>query len=129
MFVLLITCTLAQPRLSTTNPFHNQPFPQSYTPTSTNMRYSAVIGAVNGKFSAVFTALTKLQAKQNFAFAIIAGNLCGDLEDVTEEQTTDLDKLLEGKINVSLPTYFSLCLLYTSPSPRDGLLSRMPSSA
>ena len=28
-------------------------------------------------------------------------------------------KLLEGKG----------CLLYTSPSPRDGLLSRMPSSA
>ena len=26
--------------------------------------------------------------------------------------------------------YFSdICLLYTSPSPRDGLLSRMPSSA
>ena len=24
---------------------------------------------------------------------------------------------------------FSSCLLYTSPSPRDGLLSRMPSSA
>ena len=23
----------------------------------------------------------------------------------------------------------SVCLLYTSPSPRDGLLSRMPSSA
>ena len=29
-----------------------------------------------------------------------------------------LDKSLEG-----------FCLLYTSPSPRDGLLSRMPSSA
>ena len=27
-----------------------------------------------------------------------------------------------------LPTAY-LCLLYTSPSPRDGLLSRMPSSA
>ena len=25
--------------------------------------------------------------------------------------------------------HFSSCLLYTSPSPRDGLLSRMPSSA
>ena len=25
--------------------------------------------------------------------------------------------------------YFKSCLLYTSPSPRDGLLSRMPSSA
>ena len=24
---------------------------------------------------------------------------------------------------------FGSCLLYTSPSPRDGLLSRMPSSA
>ena len=26
-------------------------------------------------------------------------------------------------------TLWSSCLLYTSPSPRDGLLSRMPSSA
>ena len=26
-------------------------------------------------------------------------------------------------------TNFNTCLLYTSPSPRDGLLSRMPSSA
>ena len=25
--------------------------------------------------------------------------------------------------------YLKTCLLYTSPSPRDGLLSRMPSSA
>ena len=25
--------------------------------------------------------------------------------------------------------YYRVCLLYTSPSPRDGLLSRMPSSA
>ena len=28
-----------------------------------------------------------------------------------------------------LPQKTSICLLYTSPSPRDGLLSRMPSSA
>ena len=27
------------------------------------------------------------------------------------------------------PRYAKTCLLYTSPSPRDGLLSRMPSSA
>ena len=26
-------------------------------------------------------------------------------------------------------TWLKICLLYTSPSPRDGLLSRMPSSA
>ena len=29
----------------------------------------------------------------------------------------------------ALDAIFSTCLLYTSPSPRDGLLSRMPSSA
>ena len=27
------------------------------------------------------------------------------------------------------PPLYTACLLYTSPSPRDGLLSRMPSSA
>ena len=27
------------------------------------------------------------------------------------------------------PALIKVCLLYTSPSPRDGLLSRMPSSA
>ena len=31
------------------------------------------------------------------------------------------------KIRLIVGSYF--CLLYTSPSPRDGLLSRMPSSA
>ena len=31
---------------------------------------------------------------------------------------------IKGNINSS-----NTCLLYTSPSPRDGLLSRMPSSA
>ena len=33
----------------------------------------------------------------------------------------------EGKPPIS--NYLGSCLLYTSPSPRDGLLSRMPSSA
>ena len=39
--------------------------------------------------------------------------------------------LLIGQANVRLaisPDNY-LCLLYTSPSPRDGLLTRMPSSA
>ena len=31
--------------------------------------------------------------------------------------------------NLSLIEQINHCLLYTSPSPRDGLLSRMPSSA
>ena len=34
--------------------------------------------------------------------------------------------LVDGELE---PGLRSVCLLYTSPSPRDGLLSRMPSSA
>ena len=35
--------------------------------------------------------------------------------------------MVGGVMLLTIP--FSICLLYTSPSPRDGLLSRMPSSA
>ena len=41
---------------------------------------------------------------------------------------TDRVKLRDGKTYVDEATGYT-CLLYTSPSPRDGLLSRMPSSA
>ena len=49
-----------------------------------------------------------------------------------------IDEALRSRAyeNMSLPIGFKqtisqpyICLLYTSPSPRDGLLSRMPSSA
>ena len=36
---------------------------------------------------------------------------------------------LESEISRQIYQLFNSCLLYTSPSPRDGLLSRMPSSA
>ena len=45
-----------------------------------------------------------------------------DLE-ITGFETAEIDLLIDG------PTQAVNCLLYTSPSPRDGLLSRMPSSA
>ena len=38
----------------------------------------------------------------------------------------DLDKYMNNGIKGIVT---NTCLLYTSPSPRDGLLSRMPSSA
>ena len=41
--------------------------------------------------------------------------------------TADYSRAPGGKYNKHLQ--FLCCLLYTSPSPRDGLLSRMPSSA
>ena len=38
-------------------------------------------------------------------------------------------KILEDWRNIGKHGENKFCLLYTSPSPRDGLLSRMPSSA
>ena len=46
---------------------------------------------------------------------------------------TAIAEMSEADVNSLLPGYhidqLRDCLLYTSPSPRDGLLSRMPSSA
>ena len=39
------------------------------------------------------------------------------------------DFLSEARLEDITATQYEICLLYTSPSPRDGLLSRMPSSA
>ena len=52
-------------------------------------------------------------------------------DDIPEFQAGDTVKVhvrvVEG--NKERVQVFEGCLLYTSPSPRDGLLSRMPSSA
>ena len=50
-------------------------------------------------------------------------------------QSIERQKIMEGRqaidtvLDVPMAAIGSACLLYTSPSPRDGLLSRMPSSA
>ena len=46
--------------------------------------------------------------------------------DDTAEIRTKVGPAIKGK---SIVKNIKSCLLYTSPSPRDGLLSRMPSSA
>ena len=45
-------------------------------------------------------------------------------KEIRGPNTNAPEKALEGFIRSN-----NTCLLYTSPSPRDGLLSRMPSSA
>ena len=57
-----------------------------------------------------------------------------NLKDAINQVIADLDSgksRVAEKINGEWVTHQHLknCLLYTSPSPRDGLLSRMPSSA
>ena len=48
-----------------------------------------------------------------------------------KKKTSILEKVLEKHKDAKNPlaALAAFCLLYTSPSPRDGLLSRMPSSA
>ena len=49
-----------------------------------------------------------------------------DHKSIMLVDVTDLDKMKEF---MSAPEMLECCLLYTSPSPRDATLSRMPSSA
>ncbi|ODH48508.1 hypothetical protein GX48_05375 [Paracoccidioides brasiliensis] len=65
-----------------------------------------VVGSVNCSIREVFTKLAKLQTKQNFTFAIIAGELFGD--GSSEEELRDITALLNGTIKVPLPTYFTV---------------------
>ena len=70
---------------------------------------NATISSLNGQKTVAINQIGSLMAQQNELESIVAM--------LTEEQ---LKKQQEWARN---------CLLYTSPSPRDGLLSRMPSSA
>ena len=46
--------------------------------------------------------------------------------EVAAQFAKNVERFSGGSLKVEM---FYSCLLYTSPSPRDGLLSRMPSSA
>lgn len=71
-------------------------------------RNSAVIGDVNGRFEDVFQTLTKVHAKQQFAFVIIAGDLFTDPAEATEEQKALVSKLLGGSIQIPVQTYVTV---------------------
>ena len=56
----------------------------------------------------------------------------GHSETTSESRMTivvESDASDARRIEANLYKLVNVCLLYTSPSPRDGLLSRMPSSA
>ena len=59
-------------------------------------------------------------------------------DKVNIDVTSDLNKIKssdkvvlpgQGSFKSCIDSLNSICLLYTSPSPRDGQISRMPSSA
>ena len=73
-------------------------------------------------------------ARANYQRRVEAGEIvekeCTVSIDDEEDGMDEDDVSSNSTFEVNTPIgQFSVCLLYTSPSPRDGLLSRMPSSA
>src|SRR5664279_1563406 len=66
--------------------------------------------------------LLPLLAKQADKYSLIRGMTHGVNAHETASYTVQTGRMSGGH-----EVYPSVCLLYTSPSPRDGLLSRMPS--
>ena len=67
-----------------------------------------VIGDVHGEFQTVFQKVAALHAKNNFAFALVVGNLFTDVALETDDDRARVQSLINGKIDVPLTTYFAL---------------------
>ena len=82
-------------------------------------------------------ALKSIGADPEFIDATWQGKLVNGYIRICEEKVANIRLPLQHMLQESLDGVFAMseeavsktCLLYTSPSPRDGLLSRMPSSA
>ena len=93
------------------------------------------------KFENITKKFNETVAVDNVSCTFEAGTLTTLLGPSGCGKTTSLriiaglERATDGKISIDnedvtiLPATDRDCLLYTSPSPRDGLLSRMPSSA
>ena len=88
-----------------------------------------------GKISLLMKGLSSLDADQRKENAeqlnILKGKIL-ELIDTKDNELQELilnEKLETEKIDLTLNVESKHCLLYTSPSPRDQCLSRMPSSA
>ena len=73
-----------------------------------------------GVFLIMFMVVTSSGVLSGFMTVVEAQNLHAQI--INELEDSDYDSSVAQ-------TCFENCLLYTSPSPRDGATSRMPSSA
>ena len=111
------------PPLQQTSPLQ-QTTTQNTNQTSTSMSSSTTIAE---------TATSSKATSTSSASAVIK-SLSIPMHPVSSVEVAELTKIVENahrylQIAFAEELYLYCCLLYTSPSPRDGLLSRMPSSA
>ena len=92
--------------------------------STTGSRSTGILGSVDsGAQQIMQNSMTRAAAK--IAEGLLIGKAVEDItSDVMDAIASDsrADMIAVTQVNIA-------CLLYTSPSPRDGLLSRMPSSA
>ena len=77
--------------------------------------------ATSSGVAAVYTAYAAIAAGLHRSILVVGG------EKMSHMATPRASEIIGRSIDAHERSYG--CLLYTSPSPRDGLLSRMPSSA
>ena len=73
--------------------------------------------------------LSTAAAAENILLALNALNYAGMWRTGVFALNEKISKYLELEENQKVIGYLYVCLLYTSPSPRDRTTSRMPSSA
>ena len=79
----------------------------------------------------LFRQLKKKPKKPNFSYSDIAKHAAKKAQRLqAKQQQQDTDEIYRvAKLFKSKQNSYRICLLYTSPSPRDRTRSRMPSSA
>ncbi|KAL9009081.1 MAG: hypothetical protein Q9173_005862 [Seirophora scorigena] len=83
-----------------------------------------VVGAVEGAFPSTLEKISKLHAKNSFSLAIFLGDFFAGPETRSDEDDANVSALIDGKISVPLPSYFTLG---TSPLP-DSVKEKLEAS-
>ena len=74
----------------------------------------------------------EIKAKQDTSLALFGDDVSKGFENMTQDDMALPFVRILGQLSPQVTdgdAKYIACLLYTSQSPRDGLLSRMPSSA
>ena len=98
---------------------------RSYTETDSNVLTDAVLENIilNSQYRIFRDVPIDAERRQQ------TGNLVAGQESINAPAGSLFIRGIQVYDSSSVITGANVCLLYTSPSPRDGLLSRMPSSA
>src|SRR5665647_1185078 len=82
------------------------------------------IADISGLNAEVTGNLRRLCNKREVKLVVVKNKLFRKALENSTKDTSELYDVLKDSTSV---LFSNTCLLYTSPSPRDGLLSRMPS--